>query len=347
MPGLVQENGASTAFKTITVKELHPTFGAEVQGVDFPNPSEEQFNEVLAAMAKYGVCVFRNTGMDDTAHVEFSRHLGDLDDIRPYMKSGRKMRYEYYELFDAGNVDEEGQVIDPNSPKAQYQKARLNTGNSLFHVDSSFNPRRASFSLLRSFELPPPGHGGNTDFADSRTAFDELPTALKSELLSNDYVAAHCMAHSRKQGAPEFFKDLDVSTEPMHLHKLAQKHEPSNRMNLYIAAHAHHIKGLPQERSAALLKQLLEHTTQEKYRMSVPWENVGDLVIWDNTCVLHRAGGGTFAGKYRRDLRRTTVHDASSTAWGENDPEVSQRPGFSLGSSNDVPVQQQQQTVST
>ena len=63
--------------------------------------------------------------MDDTAHVEFSRRLGDLDDIRPYITSGRKMRYKYYELFDAGNVDEEGNVIDPNSPKAQYQKVSL------------------------------------------------------------------------------------------------------------------------------------------------------------------------------------------------------------------------------
>jgi alpha-ketoglutarate-dependent 2,4-dichlorophenoxyacetate dioxygenase len=60
--------------------------------------------------------------MDDTAHVEFSRRMGELDDIRPYITSGRKMRYEYYELFDAGNVDEDGNVIDPNSPKAQYQK---------------------------------------------------------------------------------------------------------------------------------------------------------------------------------------------------------------------------------
>lgn len=60
--------------------------------------------------------------MDDTAHVEFSKKMGALDDIRPYMTNGRKMRYQYYELFDAGNVDEDGNIIDPNSPKAQYQK---------------------------------------------------------------------------------------------------------------------------------------------------------------------------------------------------------------------------------
>lgn len=208
----------------------------------------------------------------------------------------------------------------------------------MFHVDSSFNPRRASYSLLRAFELPPPGHGGNTDFADSRTAFEELPEPLKTELLEKDYAAAHCLAHSRKKAAPEFFKDIDVETQPMHLHKIAQVHEPSKRMNLYVAAHAHHVVGVPREKSDELLETLLEHTTQEKYRASVAWENVGDMIIWDNTSVLHRAGTGTFAGKYKRDMRRTTVHDASPTAWGLNDPGFAKRPGFSIGSTNNVPI---------
>lgn len=145
------------------------------------------------------------------------------------------------------------------------------------------------------------------------------------------------MGHSRKVAAPEFFKDLDVSKQPMHLHKIVQKHEPSGRMNLYVAAHAHHVDGVDEAKSDALLKRLLDHTTQEKYRTSVAWENPSDLIIWDNTCVLHRAGSGTFAGKFKRDLRRTTVHDASSTAWGLNDPSLSKRPGFSLGGSNQAP----------
>jgi alpha-ketoglutarate-dependent 2,4-dichlorophenoxyacetate dioxygenase len=196
-------------------------------------------------------------------------------------------------------------------------------------VDSSFNPRRASYSLLEAHALPPPGYGGNTDFADSRTAFDELSENLRYELLEKDYAAAHCMAHSRKTAAPEFFRDLDVESQPMHIHKLIQRHEPSNRMNIYVAAHAHHILDLPKTRSDELLRALLDHVSQEKYRISVEWKNPGDLVIWDNTCVLHRAGAGTFQGKYKRDLRRTTVHDGSSMAWGLNE-KLDTRPGFAL-----------------
>ena len=158
---------------------------------------------------------------------------------------------------------------------------------------------------------------------------------LKQQLLEKDYVGAHSLHHSRKVAAPEFFKDTDPTQHKMHYHKLVQKHEPSGRMNLYIAAHCHHLEGLPQEESDALLKRLMDHATQEKYRMAVDWRNKGDLVIWDkyvvslpcyvvcancwiSTCVMHRAGKGTFAGKYKRDLRRTTVHDASSQAWGLN-----------------------------
>ncbi|OCT44184.1 Alpha-ketoglutarate-dependent 2,4-dichlorophenoxyacetate dioxygenase [Cladophialophora carrionii] len=325
MPGLLLT--PETEFKTLKIKKLHPTFAAEIEGVDFSKPLEDDvFREILAASAKYGVIVFRKTGLDDTGHVEFSRRFGELDDIRPYMTNGRKPRYGYYELFDAGNIDPDtNTVLQPDSPRAQYNK-----GNALFHVDSSFNPRRASYSILKAHELPPPNTGGNTGFADTRTAWDELDPELKAELLEKDYVGAHSLYSSRKKAAPDFFKDLNVNDYPMHKHKIVQKHEPSGRMNLYIAAHMDHIVGVSPEKSKELMDKLMAHATQDKYTLSIPWHEPTDLVIWDNTCVMHRAEGGSFAGKYRRDLRRTTVHDDSSQAWGLNKAGKDERPGFAL-----------------
>jgi alpha-ketoglutarate-dependent 2,4-dichlorophenoxyacetate dioxygenase len=191
-------------------------------------------------------------------------------------------------------------------------------GNGLWHVDSSFNPRRASYSLLLAHTIPPPNTGGSTFFADTRTAFTDLPSNLKTQLEENDYVVAHSLFHSRKLGSPEYFKDLDPLLHKMTLHKLLQTHEPSGRKNLYIARHAHHIEELPKESSDKLLDELIEFATQEKYVCSVEWEQDGDLVIWDNTCVMHRATGGSFEGRFKRDMRRTTVHDGSGTAWGLN-----------------------------
>jgi len=312
-------------YEHLSVRELHPTFGAEVHGVDFSNEiPDEQFREILAVMTKYGFAVFRKTSLSDQQHVDFSRRLGDLDDIRPYLVGGRKPRCGLVEIFDASNISEEGEVLHPDAPRSHYGK-----GNALWHVDSSFNPRRASYSLLRAFEIPPTGQGlgGDTDFADTRTAFEELPKELKAELMEKDYVGAHSLFHSRKLGSPEFFKDVDPTEHKMHLHKIVQKHEPSQRMNLYVATHAHHIDGLPVQEGQEILDRLIKHCTQPKYTVSVSWHDPGDMIVWDNTCVMHRATGGAFEGRYRRDLRRTTVHDASSTAWGLNEP-VDSREGF-------------------
>lgn len=124
------------------------------------------------------------------------------------------------------------------------------------------------------------------------------------------------MHHSRKVADPEFFKDVDPTALKMAQHRLVQTHEPSKRMNLYVAAHAHHVEGLPEAESAELLKTLMEHATQDKYTTSISWKQSGDLIIWDNTCVMHRSG--KFAGGHVRDMRRTTVHDNSPTAWGLN-----------------------------
>ncbi|KAK1077539.1 hypothetical protein LTR33_008002 [Friedmanniomyces endolithicus] len=324
MPGILQQQSPETTLQ-LDIKELHPTFGAEIDNVKLADLSDDDFKRVLELMAKAWLQVWGEAlglGLTDTTHVEFSRRFGDLDDIRPYMTGGRKPRYDYYELFDAGNVDGEGAVLGPDNRRSHYGK-----GNAFFHVDSSFNPRRASYSLLRAAKLPPPNTGGNTEFADSRTAFDTLPEDLKHRLLEKDYVGAHSLHSSRKRGSPSFFADLHPEDFPMHRHHIVQTHEASGRTNLYMGAHLHHIEGLPETESWQLLWSLMGWATRPENTVSVDWRSEGDLIIWDNTAVMHRAGGGAFEGKYVRDLRRTTVHDASSTAWGLNEKKDT-RPGF-------------------
>lgn len=189
--------------------------------------------------------------------------------------------------------------------------------------------------------------GGETEFADSRTAWDELDEELKKELLERDLVGAHTLLHSRKLGSPAFFADLVPESEPMMRHRIVQTHEPSGRTNLYLSTHCHHLETkdcepLPEGESAALFKRLLDHVTQPKYVMSVDWLNEGDMVAWDNTGSMHRATGGSFEGKFVRDVRRTTVHDDSSTAWGLNAGQEAR--GFNLqkaagvGKATELPV---------
>lgn len=167
--------------------------------------------------------------------------------------------------------------------------------------------------------IPPPGSGGATEFADSRTAWDDLDQATQELLLRDGgLVGGHSISHSRKMGSPDFFRDLDVQAAPMHFHRVAQVHEPSGRMNLYVGGHLNHIKGLPSSESEALVKRLNAHVTQSKNVVSVEWNGPGDMIIWDNRAVLHRATGGPFEDKWKRDMRRTTVHDDGTYAWGVN-----------------------------
>jgi len=161
--------------------------------------------------------------------------------------------------------------------------------------------------------------GGHTAFVDTRTAFDDLPNKMKQRLLENDHIANHSMWHSRKLAAPEFFAHINPSDHGFGRHQLVQMHEPSGRMNLYIAAHVHHLDALEESESTKLIQELYTHATQSQYQVEIGWHDVGDLVVWDNTCTMHRAVGGDFVRKYRRDMRRVTVHDGSSTAWGLND----------------------------
>lgn len=248
--------------------------------------------------------------------------FGNLDDMGPYLALGRPQRLSTKYLFDVSNLTADGAVAPPTS-----QHHVMFQGNLLFHVDSSFNPRRAGPSLLRAVTLPPAGTGGATEFADTRRAFEDLPAALQEELRQRDYVAAHSLMHSRKTASPEALRDLVPEAHPMSRHRLAQVHEPSGRWNLYVASHVHHIEGLEGAESDRLRDMLYEHASQGKYVVRVDWENKGDLVVWDNTCVMHRATPGDYEGKYARDMRRATVHDGSSQAWGFNE-HVDTRQGF-------------------
>ncbi|KAL1405013.1 hypothetical protein Q8F55_008636 [Vanrija albida] len=315
----------TVAAPELTITPQHPTFVAEVSGADLTQPTPALVAALKAALATHGVLVFRGTGLTDDTHVALSRAFGELDDVTPYNKLGRINRLAYDELFDVSNVDAEGEIIQPGS-----QRGVLGKGNTLFHVDSAFNPRRAGYSLLLAHQLPPPGSGGETEFCDTRTAWDDLSPEVKERVA--DYVLWHSQHHSRRRASPghpllEEERFLPESHE-FGKHKLVQVHEPSGRTNMYIANHAYRVEQLPIPEGQAEIDLLLDHATQDKYITSVEWKGVGDLVIWDNTCVMHRAVPGAFEGKFKRDMRRTTVHDASSYAWGMNEVGATWRSGL-------------------
>lgn len=281
----------------LQVEPILPRFGAECSGLDLTRPlSEGEVKEVIQAMDTWGVTVWRSTGMTDDQHVAFSRNFGYLE--RAPRREGMRFRLPHRELFDASNLNLEGEITQ-DAAAIQYRK-----GDRLWHTDSAFMERRTSYSLLLAHEVPP--EGGETWFADTRSAYEDLPEDMKVFLEGK--VGINSLWWSRKMAGADI-ADEEIEDRPTARHPLVHVHKGSGRKSLFIAAHTMDIEGLPKEEGRKLIRELIEHCTQPQYIFSVDW-HVGDMVIWDNLCSMHKGGDYDYA-RYKRDMRRTTVREGT------------------------------------
>lgn len=277
-----------------------PAFGAECSGLDLTQSlSPAEVKQVTDAMDKWGITVWRNTGLSDEGHVEFSRNFGYLERV-PKRPEGQKTRLPYRELFDASNLNLQGEIT--NDPVAvEYRK-----GDRLWHTDSAFLEKRTSYSILLAHEAPPPEAGGETWFADARTAYDDLPEETKA--LIEGKMGLNSLWWSRKKAGADVSEE-EVYERPMARHPIVHTHAGSGRKSLFIAAHTMEIEGMNKADGRQLIEELIAHTTQDKYTFKVVW-NPGDMVIWDNLCSMHRGGEYDYTA-WKRDMRRTTVREGT------------------------------------
>ena len=119
--------------------------------------------------------------------------------------------------------------------------------------------------------------------------------------------AEHSIWHSRAQRGGYVPTEEERAARPPACHPLVRRHRGSERKALFIASHASHVIGWPADEGRALLDELLAFATQERFVYVHKWR-VGDLVIWDNRCTLHRATPFP-SNDHRREMRRTTVVD--------------------------------------
>jgi alpha-ketoglutarate-dependent 2,4-dichlorophenoxyacetate dioxygenase len=284
-----------------SVRPLHPLFAAEISGIavggDLP---PEAVAEVVAHMDRYAVCVYRHAAPPDgDAQLAFSRLLGPMEETPILKFTNRKFRLASRQMQDVSNLDENGAILPPDD----IRRMRA-AGNLLWHTDVSFHRIRATYSILSAHVVPPAGAA--TEFADLRAAYDALPEAMKAHIA--DLVAEHSYWHSRSLvgGLTPTAEELEKNP-PAH-HRVVQVHPGSGRKTLYLASHASHIVGMPIEAGRTLLAELTEFATQERFVYRHEWR-IGDVVIWDNRCTMHRATPYDDA-IHRRDLRRTTVREA-------------------------------------
>ena len=277
----------------LDLRHLHPDFGVEIRCVDLSKPLDEgQFADVASAVERYSVVLFRGQTLDDDSQLAFSRRFGELE--YGHLAYGRDRSIEY--IGRIGNIDKDGAQLP-----AKHRKVVFSTGNEMWHTDSSFRKVPARLSISYAYEVTP--DGGELEFVSTRPAYARLPLDLKEKIAS--LIAIHDYSYSRsKVGKNVVSTSLAASLPPVP-QKLVRRNPVTGQSNYFVGSHARSIEGWRDEDARELLDDLVTRATPPENRYRHQWR-VGDLLIWDNRCVLHR-GMPYDADGYRRRMHQTRV----------------------------------------
>lgn len=285
----------------VQVKQLHPLFVGEMSGADLRKPVDTQTRDaIIAASNEHGILVFRDQDIDDDQQMAFSAQLGELGKTSLTLRKDFKARLDP-RMTDISNVGLDNEVLPANDRRRLYTLA-----NRFWHTDNAFMKVAAKYSMLSARAVPP--EGGETQFADMRAAYDALPEKKKAFLQGK--IAIHSIIYSRELiGFTDYSKE-EREGLPAVPHVMVRTHPGSGRKSLYLASYAHEIEGMATPEARMMLRDLIEHATQPQFVYTHTWR-VGDLVMWDNRCTMHRACD--YDNSHRRDLRRATVMEEVST----------------------------------
>jgi alpha-ketoglutarate-dependent 2,4-dichlorophenoxyacetate dioxygenase len=283
---------------TLSFRPLHPLFAAEASGVDLRHiHAPDDLDGIRRGMDRYAVLVFRDQALGDADQLAFAQRLDGALHTRTGISTLQKNRFGNEALTDISNVGNEGEILEAEDRRRAYSLA-----NRLWHTDGSFNDPPGRYSMLHARVVPPVA--ADTEYADMRTAYDDLTDMIKQKI--EGLQAHHSIAYSRQTLGFDFSEDEKEQLKGA-IQPLVRTLPRSNRKALYLASHAFRIVGWPVPDGRLLLRDLIEHATQRKYVYRHSWR-VGDLVIWDNRCTMHRATPFEDL-QHRRELRRVTTLD--------------------------------------
>jgi taurine dioxygenase len=264
--------------------------GAEVRGIDLKSLNDAQFAAFKRAWHQHEVLLVRGQTLSDQDLVAFSRRFGDLD-WAPVQETGRRFVEGIPEIYIVSNVKLNGEAI-----------GSLGSGEAVWHTDMSYLDVPPMASMLYALEIPPAG--GNTSFCSMYAVYDALPAALKQRIatLKIKHDGTYNSGGYLRQGVTP---TDDPRTSPGAVHPLVCIHPDTGRQMLYLGRRRNaYLLGLELSESEALLDQLWQYVEQPEFSWEHVWQ-VGDLVMWDNRCTMHRRD--PFDDTARRIMHRTQI----------------------------------------
>jgi alpha-ketoglutarate-dependent 2,4-dichlorophenoxyacetate dioxygenase len=282
----------------LEIRPLHPEFGARITGVSLRTGLDDAtVAEIRRAIDDYAFLVFPDQTFDDAAQLALTRRFGEPEPSHVAKGEGK---LEYFGTI--GNVQPDGTVLG-----STHKKTIFLTGNNMWHSDASFKETPAFLSIMCAYETP--AEGGATLFASTRSTFSRLADDRKAEL--DPLIVIHDYVYSRSKVAPDAVSPQLAATLPPVRHKLVRRNPRTGARNLFIGSHAKAIEGWSDAKSRALLDELVDETVGEAHVYAHRWQP-GEVVFWDNRCLIHR-GEGYDADKYRRYMRQTRTRGDGPT----------------------------------
>lgn len=268
---------------TLSITPSSATLGATVTGIDLCRLDNEAWQHIHDAFLQHALLIFPGQHLADKEQVNFAERFGNIEILIEGLKT-----------IPVSNKPEHGKPYGDDD-----HRTKLLKGNEGWHTDSSYMPLSAKASVLSAHVLP--DTGGETEWADMRDAYDKLPAEKKTQLA--DLCAFHSYFHSQAKvghkvavGAGYGF----FEGEPP-LHPVVKIHPETKRPALFLGRHIKNIVGMNEDETERLIDELTTFACQPPRLLKHTWQ-VGDVVVWDNRCLLHRAC------PYDRSQERVMMH---------------------------------------
>lgn len=283
---------AHPATNSWTVRKLHPRFAAQLSGYRIDASLDAALSTAVRdAVYRYGVVVIPGQDLSDSALHAFAQTLGKVM-VRNAVTG------QPAEVFRLSNLDLQGNIL-PASDRA----VRMTDGNELWHTDSTYVRPRATISLLHARVIPP--QGGNTEYCDTRCAYEDLAVDMKARVAG--LIGCHSLIYSRALTGFTGWTDEERQRFAPIERPLVHWHAESGRQALCLAAHIGELKPLTGEPWQPLLQALMSAATAPAAVYAHRWQ-VGDLLMWDNRCTMHRLRPYDQL-RHGRDMRSTRLDD--------------------------------------
>jgi len=274
--------------QTFTAEPLSPVLGASITGLDLREPlAETTKRAVYDAFVRYHVLCFRDQHLDQNQQIAFSEQFGTL------------------ERHVASNRGKDNPLVHIVTNLGADGKPSGKVASTRWHSDKSFRPQPSLATILHALVMPP--DGGETCFANMEAAYDALPDAEKAALEGLRIVHSWEISRLRagSKASPE-----EIADAPPMSHPLVRTIPETGRKALFMGEHGVLIEGWSEQDGIALIERLTAHAVQERFIYRHKW-TLGDLLMWDNRCLLHCANTNFDAAQFPRVLQRTCLRGAA------------------------------------